>query len=41
MFMNEQKLYEYKLNKIKDNAFIVYITILTVLAFAIMFIKLS
>lgn len=33
MFMNEKEFYEYKLNKFKDNFFVVYSTFLIVAAF--------
>lgn len=39
MFMNEQQLYEYRMNKFKDNAFIVYITVLGVALFLAMMVK--
>lgn len=38
MFMNEQQMYEYKLNKFKDAFFKVYITILTIGAFMALFV---
>ena len=38
---NKQEVYNYRTNKFKDNAFIVYITLMTVAIFMIAFIKLS
>jgi hypothetical protein len=39
--MNEQELFEYRINKFKDKAIIVYITVLAVAVLAIAFVKLS
>jgi hypothetical protein len=39
--MNEQEVYEYKLNKFKNEFFKVYITVLGIAVLALTFVKLS